>query len=477
MTQKITPRLDWEISDKYRAKAQIKYELSHLKCRLRQYLDCPSRVVHHADKIINLCRSIAAKYESYLHLFDSQILIKSITLSTMPHHLEHFESILNLEQKLTQTINQDSRRALIQKIIMLYQQVASVEAFHYLYRIQCYAIQLKHLFVKHQLLPWLVGVANFWTQHESTKAELAMWFREWDLTQQKIALGFFAQKQFIDLVNAIFFFKLYPDKLFNDTAYPEKLLSVQTRLAVLHYAIELMQEQLYNAALQNGLAPPIDYLLHGNELPQGTMIEVDNRFKTIIWAALKQLKITTFSPHKPQATLELLYNLRQAYKFWFNPNRLIDTAMVLRQAFFPRHSDMDAFQQQMISLYRQLPTAECLDLYGYFANDDTRFLLYTFFAITQGGVFDWIFMKEDEKKIIDEVFKTLSCVLESLRDELRNRHVLTDPYRYQLVLPHLPSIGYRNREAVRRVLAIYGSKGATSHDAIEELFRFVEAET
>lgn len=245
-------------------------------------------------------------------------------------------------------------------------------------------------------------------------------------------------------------------------------------MSVLHYSIELIQQQLHNAALQNGLIPEVDYLLHGNELPQGIMIEVNDSFKAMIWTAVKQLRITISPLYKQQLTVELLRDLGRAYKFWFNPNRLIDTAMVLRQTISSETHDIDVFQPEMMLLFAQLSTTECLDLYGYFANNDTRHLLHTFFILVQGELFDWLPpLREEEKRVLQDVFDTLLAVMQALRDELKNRHVLTEAYHYKLAKPY-PQIGHRNRDAVLRVIAIYSRKTPINHDSVEQLFRFVE---
>ncbi|WP_133136517.1 hypothetical protein [Legionella rowbothamii] len=470
----MTQKLNWEITDADRTKAQVKYELSHLKCRLRSYLNHPKHLTCYADEIIDLCRSIATNYLDYLRLFQDDLVIHSEQLSTLPYRLEHFESIFNLEQRLAQSSSFDVRKELILQIVALYQQVGSIQSLHYLQQMAEYAMRLKRLFAKGQLERWLVGIANFWSHHEATTLELAMWFHEWSRAEQKEALDFFAQEQFVDLVNAIFFYKLFPEKLFPYSVHPEKLISVRARLSVLHYSIELIQQQLHNAALQNGLIPEVDYLLHGNELPQGIMIEVNDSFKAMIWTAVKQLRITISPLYKQQLTVELLRDLGRAYKFWFNPNRLIDTAMVLRQTISSETHDIDVFQPEMMLLFAQLSTTECLDLYGYFANNDTRHLLHTFFILVQGELFDWLPpLREEEKRVLQDVFDTLLAVMQALRDELKNRHVLTEAYHYKLAKPY-PQIGHRNRDAVLRVIAIYSRKTPINHDSVEQLFRFVE---
>lgn len=477
MTQKRIQGLNGKLTDEVWNKARIRYELSHYKYRLKMYLDSPDYSIRHADKIINLCTILADKYTEYLLLIDKEPVISPVQLSVRPYHLEHFSSILILEQKLTQVITLNTKKELIKQIISLYQQVTSTQVLSYLYKMEHDAIQLKQLLVTHQFEHWLIGVANFWSHHDVTQLELVRWFHDWDIAQQKAVLDFFTQKQWIDLVNMVFFYKLYPEKLFSHAVHPEKLLSVRTRLIVLHNAIELIQHQFHSMVLQNGLVPETDYLLHGNELPQGVKIEVNEGFREIIWIAVKQLKITTVAQHKQQIMITLLHDLGRAYKFWFNPNHLIDTVMSLRQAFFSEHLESDAFQQEMISLFHQLTTTECLDLYGYFANNDTRYLLYTLFAITQDIIFDWLTpLNQEEKKVIERVFTTLCCVMDGLRYELRNRGILTEPYHYRLE-KQLPQIGRRNREAVFRAIAMYHHQVLEEEDSLEQLFLLIEEET
>jgi hypothetical protein len=179
-----------------------------------------------------------------------------------------------------------------------------------------------------------------------------------------------------------------------------------------------------------------------------------------------------------QITLERLYDLGRAYKFWFNPNRLIDAVMVLQQRLINNKEHAEnkilEFHQHMLILYRQLTTTACLDLYGYFANKDSRYLLYTLYTIAQGGPIDWLHsLSSVEKNAIKRVFQALQCVMETLRTELKNRHVTTEPYVYDLAKQQLHT-GRRNREAVYRLLAIYGRETITMSASLEKLFNFVE---
>ena len=372
----ITQGSNWLVTDEERARAQIKYELNQLKSCLHKYLFDIHGASIDAEQAIELCAAIANKYLDYLHLLDNKLVV-SFPEVCIPCRLDHFKLILNLEQQLTQVLAEDAKKKLIVEIISLYKLVKSVGSLDAMKQVGKFSNHLKRLFAKQRLDLWLTELIDFWGQHEATDIEFLALFHDWNAAQQQVALTFFSEPKFIDLVNAVFFYKLYPDKLFAQVMHPEKLVSVRTRLRILHSYIELMQQQLYRAAAQNGLTPGVDRLLHEDELPQGIIFEVDESFREIIQAAIKRLKVPFTAQNVTQATLELLHDLRLAYKFWFNPNRLIDAVMLLRQSLTADTRANDIFQHEMVHLFAQLTTTQCLDLYGYFANNDSRYLRYT----------------------------------------------------------------------------------------------------
>ena len=73
----------------------------------------------------------------------------------------------------------------------------------------------------------------------------------------------------------------------------------------------------------------------------------------------------------------------------------------------------------------------------------------------------------------NRIFQALQCVMEALRDELKIRHAATEPYAYDLAKQQIHT-GRRNRDAVFRIIAIYGSEAVTLNNTVEELFNFIE---
>ncbi|KTD62322.1 hypothetical protein [Legionella shakespearei] len=485
MTQNTPGLSHWFVKDDYRAKAQIKYELKHLESRLHQYLDVHSELVYCPDEVDSLCRTLASRYMDYLKLIHAPGNVDFIELSeqvkTMSWHERH-SLIVCLKQQLSKTASLEEETKLIIEIASHYHQCTQSSSTALPpepgFVIQLPAHELLRLFHHHDSNHWLSGLVTLWNQNHIGGMEPSLLFRDWSIKEQQSALDFFADAEFVNLANSIFFYKLYPDKLFNELIHPEKLVSVRMRLGLLHETIELLQRQLYSTALQHGLKPGIDFLFHGDELPQGIMIEVNQEFRVNIQLAVKSLKVKVTAENEQETIIERLHDLGRAYKFWFNPNRLIDAVMVLQQRLTSDCVDaaeqVSAFRQEMLLLYRQLTTTDCLNLYGYFANNDSRYLLYTLFTIVQGKPIDWLpELNMAEKKAVASVFQALQCVMEALRMELKNRHVTTEPYVYDLAKPYLQA-GRRNRDAVFRIIAIYGRETVTVSDAIEKLFGFVE---
>ena len=478
---------NWFVTEDYRAKAQIKYELRQLEGRLNMYLDVHSDLEYCSNEVSTLCSRLAYGYLDYLKLIDINNKTNFAEFSLSNERInwnEYFNLIVHLKEQLSKTVDLKEEAQFITEIASLYYRctqsikapglcASSIPESHEALD------QLIHIFNKQDSKLWLAYIVNLWNQNDVQHSGSQFLFRNWNIDCLQYGLNFFSERSLVNLVNAIFFYKLYPDKLFNELIHPEKLVSIRMRIGILHEYIELLQKQLYNTAKQHGLKPGIDLLFHGDDLPQGIMIEVNTEYREIIQSAIKNLKVRFTSENEEQVTRERLLDLGRAYKFWFNPNRLIDAVMVLQQRLVKEKlneaNNLSILHREMVLLYRQLNTTECMDLYGYFANNDSRYLLYTLYTIVQDKPLDWLpSLNKEEKYAIKQVFLALQCVMEALREELNNRCILTEPYIYDLGKQYV-QVGRRNRDAVFRIIAIYGREAVSISDSVEKLFNSVES--
>ena len=473
----------WFVTKESRAIATTKYQLKQLEIRLNKYLDLDGGIEFFPDEINSVCDLLTQRYLDYLKLIDIGNKYIDYELPAPDKTLnwqKKYCLIVELKQQLSRTTNLEHKINLIKEIASLYHHFNKLNRLPQASPLTSgeHITDLKKMFSTTDFPSWLISLVDFWNDTKDQPQKSSSLFQQWNHQEQQSALDFFSAPELVNLINAIFFYKLYPDKLFNELIHPEKLVSVQMRLSLLHHYIEELKNQLCTTALQHGLKPGIDYLFHGTELPQGIMIEVNESFRETIQLAIKELNVKYTPETEEQITIERLHDLVRAYKFWFNPNRLIDAVMVLQQRLLKEHiaqeNQLEVFRQEMVVLYGQLTTTECLDLYGYFANNDSRYLLYILFTIAQGSPLDWLpSLNNIEKNAITKVFQALQCVMEALREELKNRHAATEPYLYDLAKQHIMA-GRRNREAVFRIIAIYGSAAFTLNETVEQLFSFIE---
>lgn len=483
MAQRMSHLANWLVTDNYRDKAQIKYELKYLESRLCWYFYEQHEFEYCPDEVKLLCERLICKYKEYLKLIDDRYEYTLIADETH-NWRSQYHLILELRRQLAKAVSVRKEIQLINELISLYYHLKNASSAplqrHSFYDVSQECLhELRQLFKIDDLESWLIALVEFWNQYDVQKIELSLLFHEWGFPQQQQVLDFFADPQLVNLINALFFYKVYPEKLFNEFIHPEKLVSVRVRLGLLHHYIETLQQQSYSTAMQYGLKPNIDYLFHGDELPQGIMIDVHEEFTAIIQSSIKHLKIKSTTEDEEQVTIERLHDLGRAYKFWFNPNRLIDAVMVLQQRLVKNkiedENNLLLFHQEMIILFGQLTTTECLDLYGYFSNNDSRYLLYTLFIIfNEQQSLDWLpSLNHAEQRAIADVFHALQCVMEALRVELKHRQVTTEPYVYDLAKQCVHA-GRRNREAVLRVIMIYGRESISTSNVLEKLFNDIE---
>lgn len=336
--------------------------------------------------------------------------------------------------------------------------------------------ELMELFQNEDRKSWLLLLVGFC--NNNPRLDLYAVFCELKPFELEFILNYLTESESVDLINAIFFYKLYPDKLYNIGVHPEKLVSIRARLRTFYGFIEIMQLHLLSLVKQWGLKFSVDHLFHGDNLPDGIVMECSHEHQTIIQLAIKSIRVNFTSESEEALMLEWLYDLGYAYKFWFNPNRLIDAAMVLQQycrtKIVNNESVVAYFNQTMIFLYKKLSTTECLDLYGYFANNDSCDLMHTLYALVQGQKFDWLpVLVEEEYAGIKTVFQTLEQIMEALREELKNRRIITECYRYFLPERQVGSRG-RNREAILRARTLYRSNATKTNVHLEELLQLLD---
>jgi hypothetical protein len=287
-----------------------------------------------------------------------------------------------------------------------------------------------------------------------------------------------SQTNHLDMNHAIFFYKLHPERLFKDKLHPEKLISVKTRLMQLYNLIETFHMGLATTLVQKGYAEPQDFLFHGDVLPKGIDIKVDLACRKSIVSAIKLWALPIVGIDD-QSCIHQLQEIFRAYKYWFNPSRLIDVIMNLQEKPMKQNPGMlpsDALGKHMLNVFKSLSTSECLDLYGYFSNKDTNYLMKTLLLAQREQEISWLpKLDSSKKRALRRVYEALSCVMNVLCILLNERNIETQPYEHYLEDDKQLTPGRRNRQAVIRVIELYQHDDSQYNDKIDDLFKKLES--
>ena len=469
------------VSEACRAKALVKYEIRQLESRLKRYLTCGIETV----EVVEVCQLLSQHYDEYLQMLLSNdathLLYKSIGL----HCLVWRDCYMHIELLKKQLLAAVTNSEEAQKV---YELCWHYRHFHAL--LDQNATQsaqeskevvwyetIKQLLKADSPAMWLEAMVYFANQSAAKSAEPLMYLTK--LTDQQLLnlSTLFNQQEYIHIISAIFFYKLHPQDLFNEVLHPEKLVSLKVRLSLLYDGIEVLSQSILQTLIQRGFPIEQDYLFHSEELPQGIEIIIGDDSRNLIQSEIKSCcpNAVLAKDNRPQVTL--VSEMLRVYKYWFNPSRMVDAAMLLHQGLMKQSPSAESdggFYKQMLTIYSQLTTTECLDLYGYFSNKDTCYLMRTLMAVNSGVVFSWLpSLTVPQKNAVKHVYDTLECVMNALLAELANRSIATTPYNRDLTAKITPR--RRNCNAVKRILALYGKEVIkTINPRIEELFNAVD---
>jgi hypothetical protein len=471
------------VSHTERSKAQIKYELKKLENALEHLIITTKGNALCIVEVQNLCRLIFACYLDYLSLLGINLpsgFYAEVECAPMVHWSQYYSLVSKLKKKSAHNLELEVEKNVLIDISSLYYRIIQSNSAIKKHDDSPQTAQenqtemLYQLFVCGDLKLWLLGLINFSSQYSPEQFEAAFFFQDWDLQQQQYTLDFFAAPECIQLINALFYYKLYPEKLYDEVVHPEKLVSIRFKLGLLHQNIEILQQQLYRTALQHGLKPEIDCLVHNDDLPEGVMLEINELCIGLIKDAVQLLN--TCNPLKHQVLVPKMSHLLSAYKYSFNPIRLIDTAMHIRHLIEKNQQGASlTLYDGIIGLYRDLTTSQCLDLYGYFANNDTRYLLNALhLVINESPSLTWLpSLTKRELNAVELVNETIHQLMDALRAELKNRLINTERYKDKLE-KKMSNIRTRNRQAVLRVIDSYGLRTKSVNSTLEQLFIEVE---
>lgn len=469
---------NWWVNDVFSNKALIKYGIKQLESRLHKALGLGKKAGLKPQEAARYCSELSRCYEHFLSLIDkpTEEQIKECHQYSEKNPLSTYLKIQALKQQLLCTIQPGEEYQSINELknsySFLHSQISLLQPQPREVVQAPLGEKLKVLSQSTDLSSWLSAIVSFANESgEETIIPLNLCLQLKDKELLQLA-NLFAEEDFVLLINSIFFYKMQPQGLFKQAPHPEKLISVKARLTMLYYFIEMIHQSVMQTLQQRGIQDIHDYLFHGDELPQGIAIDSENRMSDLIITALKQWRLNRISYADDIDSRNKLYDLFFVYKFWFNPNRLIDILMTLQRRLTEDDFNKNAkkFSQAVFDFYHQLTTTECLELYGYFANKDSIYLMRTLAAAMQGQIIPLLpILSENEQEVVAKVYRTLDLAMEALREVLVSRHITTTPYCRISTKEIKP--GRRNLNALTHILELYCSEQQRDRNMlIEQLF-------
>ncbi|WP_133128727.1 hypothetical protein [Legionella nagasakiensis] len=478
--------VDWLVSSLCRSKALIKYEIRQLESRLKFYLAKENERLLDVEVVLALCASLCQHYDNYLMILcpnHPHNMLKEESSRTLQTWRDCYSQIERLQLQCINTTTIVDEITKIHALRYQYRQLALLVSKNDAISKQktgdvAWFYSIKPLLQASTPKDWLKAMVLFANQQSGININDCLLHLSQLNSEQLLHLAnAFSHQEYIHIISAIFFYKLYPQKLFKYSPHPEKLVSAKTRLSLLYDFIEVLHQTLAQTMTQRGLPKIHDYLFHSEDLPQGIEIEISDECRDLILSAIKSWS-SNIAIAESHHGMSQLHDIFRAYKFWFNPTRLIDAAMILEQKLDKHYSHLrskDVFYQQMQLLYRQLTTTECLDLYGYFANKDSNYLMRTLLVVKRGEVLPWLPpLNSAELDAIKRVYDSLDCVMNALRDELAARHISTAPYKRETAEKKLTP-GRRNRNAVIRIITLYTKEASQLNSKLDVLFDAIKA--
>lgn len=464
----------WLINDRHQSKALTKYEIRRVESKIQRAFTL--KEPFYPEALAATCALAGELYEKLLTLTSAD----NINSPAFPpaiyyeHWYDCYQYILTLQTALKTTSELIDEKRYLAALCHQYRQLTILLAEQQkVTAIATIPLFLQQLIAARTKKEWFIALTQgALNSHLSSAYLLSSMIDKLDTARLlQLAKPFF-QQPFIHLTHAVFICKLQPQKLSPTLLHPEKLVSIQHRINMLYTFILLLHQTVQKLLLERKLPTLPDYLFHDLEkLPQGVDVHLSTQDKQLIYHAIT----SSSPPPKTHATLidhNPLETLLCAYKYRFNPNRLVD--VIWRLTY---QTNNTAFIQQLSSYFKQLTSTQCLDLYGYFSNKDTNYFLRTLASILSETEFSWLPpLHEEEKKALAHTFEITCAIMDGLREELGKRGIHTTSYPAIQTKETIQAIkpSQRNRHAMLRIIHLYGRKPLPTNTKLEQLFLALE---
>lgn len=443
------------------AQASLKYELRQLEAKLGCLLRFHRQSLEFFAQRAELCWHLGERYLAY-SVLKGGMHAHPIDSKRQGAWDELYGVLLHLKQELLHASSLDESR-LLRAIAALYCSLSETSCLgQALSSSSGLQDEFYRLLLRNDFNGCILGLIQCWNKNALSKVQPNCAFQAWTRQQQSQALDFFSSEACVYFINALCFYKSFPEHLVPKASI-ERVISYQLKLERLHALFLHLRQQLFDVLALHELKARVDLWCPSKTWPAGIQFQMQAPYQALIVNALKLFKISELACSEQSGRTPLLYEFIHAYKFNFNPRRLIDLMMVLEQQL----KDDEA----LLHLYQQLSTADCFDLYGYFSNRDSRALLQ---SLQQSTLLTWQpELCASKRRLLHQAYTRLQFIMEGVRHELRSRGLESSPYP-SFVNSEDFVLSEENRQAILHLLAVYQVPDPAGSRCLEQLFQVLE---
>lgn len=265
-----------------------------------------------------------------------------------------------------------------------------------------------------------------------------------------------------NLINGLWLCHLSPEIFLAQFKQKKVELIEATRLISLHHFIEDLFLSFNIVMKLKGKQEYQDKLLHGSNLPDDIKLPLDEDNKSAIIDCIKELMLQAQAPTREDECVQIVDEMRQSFKYRFDPNRFIDALMSLgkvlqRMEHFGNGSNsVENVQRYFSAYYSKLSSQKLLIFFRHFQGHDLNYLMSSLQALSDGHHFEWMILPEGEASLtfFKDIYLQIDTLMQLLRNELALRMIETSQYRYQSPREHL-SVRKRNQACLHRLVNIY----------------------
>jgi hypothetical protein len=450
----------FEDSDVRHQRIRLVYDIKSLEAEFLNLSKIDKHTFEHENHIKNKITEIIILYKKYYSCIDPN-------QEWDDHLLKHYEQLM---------IDNDTKAEWFTKIFALRQQWWVSDDAEILSQITIKIISLYHYYLKKYLV---LALSSEYMMEPVTLQPLLQTssvlqfiselgrIAQSTPTRRKVILDIaHASKKAIDKLNQsvsdtrfiqythlIFFYKLNPGYLQNDGICVVDLKKVQVILTAIYEFIEQVHQAIMNEVINhNNRLNYVDFLFHGDDLPYGLTIPQDKDNKAHIHSLVKmylQEEQNAFDRSNIDCA-----SIFKAYRYWFKPACFIDAMMCLSS----------------VKLLWSLSTEDCISLYGYFNNKDTRYLMLTMAGLRYNDIEGLSLLAQERRNLI-YIYDKMSIYMSEVLIILENRGLFVEPYNW---LSPIQKLNPRKRikKAIERAVKLYQYPDNHVNEKLESLFAY-----